>query len=153
MRYLTALLAALLLVGCSQATHIPAETNVTGVNLRPLTEAGFLVTPGDYTGGEFEAMGIISVTVWPEANKVPIDKAREGGYSAPANTPEVWVQEPVTMQQALEETKQRATAMGADALTHFNVKSVTRNVEGASLDGVEVSGFAIDRVGAELSNN
>jgi hypothetical protein len=152
MRYFAFTACLLLLAGCSRTTHIPAETNVRGIDLRPLTEAGFLVTPGDYTGGQFEAMGIVTVTVWPEANRLSASEAESQGVDADTKRSYVWVEDEITMQDALEKTRQAATEMQADALTHFDVTRVTRMESGVELEGIEVSGFAINRAGAQLSS-
>jgi len=151
-RYFAFTACLLLLAGCSRTTHIPAETNVRGIDLRPLTEAGFLVTPGDYTGGQFEAMGLVTVTVWPEANWLSASEAENQGMDVGANRDDIWVEEEITMRDALEKTRQAATEMQADALTHFEVTRVTRMKSGVELEGIEVSGFAINRAGAQLSS-
>lgn len=95
--------------------------------------------PGEYNG-DFESIGMVWFTVWPEANYVVVDTARDG------DPVRAWRQDEVRVQQALDSAYVRAQEMGADAITHFDIQSVTSNPEpGLRLEGTEVSGFLIDR--------
>lgn len=125
-----------ILAGCSSGPSIiNARTDVVGIDLRPYTEQGFLFTPNAYAG-EHDAVGIITVTVWPKALKVQ----RSSGA-----TLSEWQQEPVNVADALQQARDQAAELGADALTNVVITQPTRQAWGAVLSGVEISGFAIRR--------
>lgn len=60
----------LTVTGCApRIRHVPQEVLVSGVDLRAHTREGFLFSPNAYTG-QFEAVGLVTVSVYAEA-RVP----------------------------------------------------------------------------------
>ncbi len=149
MRIVPIVLFVLLLTsGCasSNITSIPPAVEVSGFDLRPFSERGFLFTPTTYSG-EFDAIGIVNVTIWPGAEKKEVRRksiTRNTSTRRKA-TETIWVIDEIDSNDALERAFQEATALGADALINFAVQSRTRNVAGTTLNGIEISGFAIKR--------
>ncbi len=141
MRITAILLFFLTLTGCQQSAPLISTINPVSdfrdIDLRPYTKKGFLITPGEYHGN-FEAIGIINYSLWPGAKRRIINIT--AGPVA-----KDWEVENVKIDEVLDRAYKEATALGADAITHFDVRSITRTIEGATLTGVEISGFAIKR--------
>lgn len=144
MKRIALLLIVLLLAGCAteRVTRIQREVTFTGFDFRQYTEKGFLFTPDVYTGA-YDAIGLLNATVFPEAfrEEEVVKGERKLGR---------WHIRPVDAQEAIDEMYRQASALGADALVQFSIKSIEKDVEtgdlaGLVLPGIEVSGFAIKR--------
>lgn len=131
-------LALLPLSACSPptVTNVEPEVKVTGVDLRPYTEKGFLFTPEAYAG-PYDAIGLIQVSLYAGAHYV----VPEGGVAR-----HVWQFDPIPVHALLDTAYARADAMGADALMKFQVEETSHvTPEGLTVPGLTVSGFAIRR--------
>lgn len=144
MKRIVLLLATLLLAGCAteRIARIPREVTFAGFDFRPYTERGFMFTPDVY-GGEYDAIGLVSATIYPEAYREHQSRGAETALGK-------WSIKDVDAQEAIDEMYRRASTLGADALVQFTIKSIEKTVEtgdirGLTLSGVEVSGFAIKR--------
>lgn len=117
--------------------------NVTGYDFSEYTSKGFLITPEQYLG-DYQSIGLITVTQWPAVRKqirrVP-DSESPNGY----RTVEEFYPEDINVDKAIEETYKVAKEMGADAITRFDVTVTSRMNGTLSVQGVEISGFAIKR--------
>lgn len=132
MSYLFLLLT---LGGCaSTVNHVDPLTVAAAVDFTPYTRRGFLFTTETYPG-PYEAVGIISVTRYAGGHRVP-----------GVTTDYVWQFDPVPVAEVLDSMYARATALHADALTKFTLRTVTRPGPGTDVPGIEVSGFAIRRL-------
>lgn len=132
--HLTLVLTVITATGaCSSLTHIPPVTTSSAIDFRSHARQGFLFSPNAYSG-EFAPVGLVTVTLYAEGHL---------GQSAAGVRPWVFTEPPV--QDAVAEARQRAAAMGANALVNFSVRRVFRSVGSASVPGVEVAGFAIIR--------
>lgn len=145
------LIATLIIAGCqtmrpSGITEILPIGVVRGFDFREYTELGFLFTPGDYSG-EYEAIGMITVTALPGAVKSMRVKSTYslGGVVPPHYMELSWDVDELSPDDAIQAAYEKSIEMGADALINFNIESTTVYIEGAKLDGFDVSGFAIKR--------
>ena len=134
-RFLALMLACSMAACAHPLTHVDPETIIGGVDFRAHSRKGFLFTPNAYPG-EFEAVGMVTVTMYAEAN---------ASRSGPNGSNWVWEYSALAPQDALTEIRKRATALGADAISNTTLRAVTRTVGGAAIPGIEVSGFAIKR--------
>jgi len=114
--------------------HIDASRDTLFFDFRPYTNQGFLFTPSAYSG-EYEAIGLVRFVMWPEAFRERVRSTRI--YA--------WRTESIRSEEAIEHAYRQALEIGADALIHFDIRAVNRTEHGASLNGIEVSGFAIKR--------
>ncbi|MEA2017093.1 MAG: hypothetical protein U9N59_01485 [Campylobacterota bacterium] len=140
-------LAATLLVvvsGCSQnITHVPQAQLITSLDFTKYKENNFLMTPGEY-GGDYEALGIFNFTIVAEANyEIPEEERK-------SNQPKkIWVSKDIKAQEVLDLAYETAVKKGADAITHFKMKSgIILKDDGMSMfsiDTLEVSGLLIKR--------
>lgn len=143
-----------LFAGCVQQkplAHIPPRVIAAGVDFTPFTARGFLFTPERYPES-YESIGVITITIWPEANREVRSgrRVRRGGQDTPAVEIGDWVIEPITIQDALESMYERASEMGADAVVNLEISRVVEEYASSLLTtlvlpGIEVSGFAIKR--------
>jgi len=133
------LLAAALLA-CSPISHIPADSSVSGIDFREYTERGFLFSPWQYDG-RYESVGVIEVTMFPEANRVS-SRTRGGA------TETHWEFERITVSEMTAALYEQAREMGADALVEFDLRGETRELTNptATMRGLTASGFAIRRL-------
>ncbi len=128
-------------IGCSGPSELSRSVVVTGIDFRPYTEKGFLITPEKYTG-EYQSIGMIRIDVQPATKKVD--------YSVPIDTKTWsvhldWLVENLDIKMVIDEAYKAATKMGADALTDFSLSSRVM-VEGYILvPTYEATGFAIKR--------
>ena len=131
------ILLTCVLSGCRTVKHIPPTTVVTGIDFTPYTAQKFMFTPEMYRG-DYESVGVINVSMHAEGNLIP--NARTGRHE--------WVFSPLLIDDVVREAHKRAVAMGANAVVNFSVKAAPTVVGTVTIPGIEVSGFAIKRVGA-----
>ena len=116
---------------CSTLKDIDGYENMTGVDFRPYTEKGFLITPSTY-GGEYTSLYWVDYVIMPEAY-----------YEVE------WVIGTINLETALDGVYKKCISMGADALMEFdienNIDSYTGIVNPTSVTGVRISGVAIKR--------
>ena len=136
---LAALLGATLLASlgaCAKPRLLPGAELVTGIDFSDYSRRGFLFTPGMYTEGPYESLGLVTVTVTPQARQVPDSTT---GYFR-------WQIERITADDIVRKTYDQAIAMGADALVNFEARVREERLdEYSSRPILEVSGFAIRR--------
>ncbi|TYP94003.1 hypothetical protein LX73_1723 [Fodinibius salinus] len=116
--------------------------NVTGYDFSKYTSKGFLITPEQYLE-DYQSIGLITVTQWPAVRKMErrVRRTEGKGY----RTVEEFYPEEINVEKAINEIYQVAKDMGADAITRFDVTPTTRRNGTLNVQGVEISGFAIDR--------
>lgn len=145
MNKLILIITVLMLTACTGVKHIPATKTFTGLDLRPYTEKGFLITPFAYTG-EYEAIGIMQLEVTPEAtNSAYALDANEDTYHS---TGYGWTIENMEAEDAINEMYEECKKRGADALVDFKLEYFTDEyaaIHGVAINGFRVSGFAIKR--------
>ena len=143
MKYALACVILFVISGCAtprEPMTIPASTEIRGYDFREYDE--FLFTPGDYSG-EYDAIGIVTFSVWPRAEYKDSLYFHDSGFNERRM---MWAVGQVNTDNAIRTAHDRAVEMGADALTHFNIGTISRQLpNGGSMDGIEVSGYAIDR--------
>lgn len=124
-------MCSLVTLGCaSMRTHYESETIVTGVDFREHTREGFLFSPNAYAGA-FEAVGMVTVSMFPEATWVQKQQK--------------WVTAPLKLADVLVEARKSAATLGADAIVNVSFRSLSKGYTWGVISGVEVSGFAIKR--------
>ncbi|MEL7832449.1 hypothetical protein [Fodinibius sp. Rm-B-1B1-1] len=144
------LIFTLLLIGFITSACAGPETtardeviNVTGYDFSEYTEDGFLFTPEAYNG-DYQSIGLITVTQWPAVRKmtrrVPSPDS-PNGYK----TVEEFYPDDIDVEKAIDEIYKVANNMGADAITRFDVTPTSRMNGTLTVQGVEISGFAIKR--------
>ena len=131
-------------VACSGPQTVARDEviNVTGYDFSKYTDQGFLITPEQYNG-KYQSIGLITVTQWPAVRKTTrrVPKPEGGGYQ----TVEEFFPEDINVERAIDEIYKVANNMGADAITRFDVTPTSRKNGSLTVQGVEISGFAIKR--------
>jgi len=153
MRYASALptapallLVAALIMACGGPEVYKKSMEVSGYDFTEYTDEGFLITPESYQG-EYQSIGVLSVTVWPRVERRPVedDTLAQPGADSPAQ--EWFVTEAVDPQEVVDSLYVEAQSMGADAIMNFRAEPVREDlVNGPTRTGVRARGFAIDRV-------
>lgn len=141
-------IAAALSGGCTLA---PRERQVIfrGYDLTSYTKQGFLITPEPFSGA-YESVAVLTATVIPGLSVTDDDGNRDVGVFAGRGRRVM--AEQVEVDDAIHALYEKASAMGANALTNFRAESVNRVVEGIPCECIEVSGFAIRRLEGGASN-
>ena len=139
------LLTAFTFLLCTPVTYIPKVTLIGVLNFKKYLDNGFLFTPNTYAG-DYESVGIISITVTPEAVREKV-KHKDGGISYR------WKCDTIKSEEILDKISEKAIKMGADAIINFTLEdySVGYNQAGPSpitVNGFTARGFAIKRKGA-----
>jgi hypothetical protein len=121
-------------ISCApKVNFIESSTVTAGFDFRPYTAKGFLITPYQHLG-EYESIGMLSVTIWAEGMRNIEDK---------------FVFKPLDTRDAIDSLYMVAVEMGADALVSFEVTSVTADwPSGGTVikqPGIRASGYAILR--------
>jgi hypothetical protein len=139
--------AILLIVsGCSTIDLIPHESAYYGVDFRPYTKQGFLITPEKYSGN-YESIGIVEYVYVSPAELRTI---QEGIYSdgRPAVVKR-WVTVTPALSAGVDSLYARSREMGADAIMNFTFSNEQRthvvNTKTIVRPGYRVSGYAIKR--------
>lgn len=147
---LATLVALFALAGCAPRTPmtLPGVTNVETLDFRPFAQQGFLFAPGDYSQGDYEPIGIVTVTAWPPATRRDL-RVSAGSEGRLINLGWDWQIDYVDPQTTLGEMHRRAVALGADAVVDFTATAVVQTLsagdEIVTIPGVRLSGFAIRR--------
>lgn len=143
-------ITATMLQSCKtvELSQIPKREIFSGIDFRTYTKSGFLFSPGDYNGN-FEAIGIVSFLIMPEANKKKFEKTPDADQWHDPGAIIKWEVENIDLQNALDGIYKRCIEMGADALVNFksevNVEDYTYKVPPFKLEGYRITGFAIKR--------
>lgn len=140
------LLMAALIAACGGPDVYKKSMEVSGYDFTEYTDQGFLITPEGYQG-EYQSIGVLSVTVWPRIERRPVedDTLAQPGADSPAR--EWFITEAVDPQEVVDSLYVEARSMGADAVMNFRTEFVEEDLEdGPVRPGVRVRGFAIDRV-------
>jgi hypothetical protein len=137
------ILGAFVASGCApKLRYVPSISVTTGVDFSPYLKSGFLFTP-EAPSGQYDAIGLVSFATYSEGKVVHDGRAADGGLTARIDFM------PVSSQEALKKAYEAATAMGADALTRFTLRTVFRRSGDVDVPGIEISGFAIRRTSAK----
>jgi hypothetical protein len=126
--------------GCTQKfTHVPKQKIISSLDFTKYQKKGFLITPGEY-GDNYTAIGIFTFTVYPEANFVK-SKSRENHGK--------WISGNLSSQEILDLAYETAVKKGANAITHFKLRSTNETLNDGKLNfsitGLEMSGLLIKR--------
>ncbi|KAA3606344.1 MAG: hypothetical protein DWQ06_02555 [Calditrichaeota bacterium] len=132
-------LLAVVFLSCTQLTQIPEETEMIAFDFSEFSAKGFMFTPNIYAG-DYESVGLLEIKYFPEANLKPFE-------TKTTNRVLRWVHEPISPQVLLKVAYDKASKMGADALTQFYVSREIRENKKAKInrDGYKITGFAIKR--------
>jgi len=136
---------SLLMGGCSQTfTHVDKQESITSLDFTKYKNDNFLITPGDY-GENYEALGMFSFTIYPEANYVS-DKAQDNDSNEKFLK---WKQGIVAPQEVLDLAYKTAITKNANAITHFKIKNIDKvmndGIHSFVVTGLEISGLLIKR--------
>ena len=72
------LILFIILLNCAYPpSHVSETILLTEIDFRAFTSEGFLFTPGEYNG-DYEAIGVVSIDYYPEANIVESDRNATG---------------------------------------------------------------------------
>ncbi len=126
---------------------IPRTELFSGIDFRPYTEKGFLITPEKYPG-EYESIGIVSYLIFPESTREGIREEGTMPYQY-ATIRFEWNSEEINVQNALEGMYEECLKMGANALVNFDVTMEEELISVVTppvmRKGYRVTGFAIRR--------
>lgn len=126
------------LISCSTVKPMEEQITVSGFDFTKYADQGFLFTPEAYLG-EYQSIGVISVTIWPSVSESPNVSAKG------VTQRQRWYIGQLNVNKAIDRIYQQASNMGADGIMRFDVRSIERNNGGLRIEGAEISGFAIDR--------
>lgn len=135
-----------LLLSCSLPDRVQRQVVAKGFNFSPYTAKGFLFTPL-LPSGEYESIGLVSVSIQPEIVRGKEGEVAPKGYAgAWYGGRRYWVED-VKPGDVIEEMYKKATDMGADALTQFlfTPENIRTDEGGLPVTVFKVSGFAIKR--------
>ena len=143
------LFALILLFSCAPyVSRIPGNTLLVKIDFSKYSKEDFLITPYEYRG-DYEAIGLISNKVAPEAHLVEknIDNA---GVTI---TKKEWQVEFIDVKKMIDELYKNAINMGANAivdLKNFSSSEVimVSSTKSITIESLEIRGFAIKRLGA-----
>ena len=156
-------ISVLFVISCTEPPHVvPQYTTFTGFDFTPYSEQGFLFTPDKY-GGDYESIGIITMTYRPRAQLLPQEEnktdnpelaiiRKTGVGGAPVQPVEEWRYKN-SPDEFLKQIYETCNLMGADALTQMNITSMQVPVimdlnHPLTLPETTISGYAIKRIGA-----
>lgn len=133
---------------------IDRDEQLLTIDFRKYSNDNFLFTPEKFEG-EYKSIGMVDYVLIPGA-EYKYSGQKPNPYYSP-NTPGSqryiayyeWVQDVITIQQALDSLFLKCQQMGADAVVNFAISVETRSYDGIKnpieLKGVRLSGFAIKR--------
>ena len=139
-----------LISGCfpSRPHEFPGGVSLLGIDFTEYTDSGFIFTPESYPGA-FESIGIVRVEIRPHMYRVDGNASAKLGSQyrdfQTANE-EAWRIEILNTQQALRSAYEQAIALGANALSSFDISEEEDNTQFISYKYLVVSGFAIRRL-------
>ena len=148
----TILVTTLFLFSCAtqQIVHVPERLTTLSLDLSIYSSKGFLITPYEYLA-DYESIGVLSTIIMPEATLEKIDTGRKDKEGDTVYEKR-WALGKVSAQEAIVDMVETATTMGADAIVEFAVKEkveqYANNLYPLTVQGFELSGFAIKRKGA-----
>ena len=137
---LSTLLVGTIFTGCSQKiTHVDATSKTLSLDFTKYQKNKFLITPGEY-GGDYTAVGMFTFIKYPESDFVENKKHYEKSY---------WSQKTVKEQEVLDLAYESAKSRGADAITHFKISPIIKNMNDGLKDftitGIKITGLLIKR--------
>jgi len=121
---------------------MPGSISTTGIDFTNYTKLGFFITTEIYPGN-YQSIGILSSTVWPEVTKVPDKYSSNDGRIVTDADGKKWFIKSINYKDALDELYTKATKMGANAMMKFDIKSVSYQNGSLTVDGIQATGFAI----------
>jgi len=141
-RVISLLAVIMIFTSCAQKfNHLEKKEIITSLDFTKYQENGFLITPGGY-GENYTSLGIFTFTIYAEANYIE-QKKDDGTITGK------WKSEILDSQDILDLAYKTALEKGANAITHFKIKSYTtleydgrRNF---GRDTLEISGLLIKR--------
>jgi uncharacterized protein YbjQ (UPF0145 family) len=139
---------------CSPSLIIWEEAQylVSGYDFTEYSQSGFLFTPEPYLG-DYESMGLIEIVYVPSVKQHAAVWSQQTASLAnqPGSHRITVFNKPYQVSEANSEDIIRilyevATDLGANAVTHFEIKNHTLDNNGTPIPSVRVSGFAIKRL-------
>jgi hypothetical protein len=141
----------ILLFGCGpQLSYVPGTSSTYVIDFSKYSKQNFIITPDKYPG-KYESIGMITVVFMPEAkkeNKYVFDE-----FKMYQGEQKLWASQKIDMEKIPDNFHEKAVSMGANAVINFEIKPYSEmhrvsQTENVKIDGLEVSGFAIKRLGA-----
>jgi hypothetical protein len=132
---------------CSPSLIIWEEVQylVSGYDFTEYSQRGFLFTPEPYLG-EYESMGLVEIVFVPSVHRQTAKNVNQPGtYRITVSDTQYRVSE-VDSDEIILMLYNVASDLGADAVTHFEIRSHTLDNNGTPISSVRVSGFAIKRL-------
>lgn len=130
-KFIILLSLALITTSCAMMAPQQQKEIVTFLDYRPYTEAGFFISPNNYTG-KFEPIGQLDIVVYPE-------RVTDGFYIS---------YKEVSTNELLEKAVKNSLGKGANGISNFKITRVTNTItsrygSSTSLAYYEISGFLI----------
>jgi len=155
MKKLILILSFLLFVGCATSPkRIPEVMIIMGVDFTEYSQKGFLFTPDSYTG-DYLSKGLITLTFYPEANKITTHRQIKNNVGEYEKRTEVrWVVDNINSNTLLDSVYSKCLNMGADAFTKLKILDAETIQHGVgttspiAINGITIKGYAIERLGA-----
>jgi hypothetical protein len=120
-----------LFIGCSTSVSLKKEMIISDLDFRPYSEKGFLFTTETYTESDYNAIGLMEITLRPGVWTNPNANVIFDRFDA---------------QEGLDSLYQYASKRGADAIMNFRIEWRQLHVMGVSEAYPTFSGFAIKRL-------
>mgnify|MGYP006879618505 CR=1 FL=1 len=135
-----------LITSCSTFTNQWSSVVVNGYDFAPFTAEGFMFTPLEYKD-KYESIGLIEIEIKP---MITNDNQAISKYKGEKSFDRVGSHfiEKIEVQDILEAAKEKASEMGANALTLVKIRNGVPSINSQTNNEyytVYVSGFAIKR--------
>jgi len=136
---------ALLLPACETLKHIQGYDMFLGIDLRPYTEKGFLITPHAYNG-DYISIFMMNYIIMPDGNYT--QKVLNKG-KATQRIAEVWVFDEIDAAEAVDSIYKISIELGANAISGFKVEPYEVPyidiMNPTIAQGIQITGMAIKR--------
>ncbi|MBN2011949.1 hypothetical protein JW960_21650 [candidate division KSB1 bacterium] len=135
----------IIFIGCApNIMFIPKSQSEFVIDFAKYTEKGFMFSPYQYLG-KYESIGMITITVMPEASLL---RHRDERFNGNVYKTE-WEFTPINLDASIEQFYKKAVDMGANGVCDLKIISESKSYilkTPVTIPGVTISGFAIKRL-------
>lgn len=145
-----------LMTSCTVSVEqtVPGYSILEHSSLKEYADKGFLITPSQTYGANYNSIGFISLKKMSDAKSVVIEVEKTinpGGKRTELVEERGWDAPAISLEERdlmLEQLYEVAISQGADAIINFETELIERKLTGPPhvQTGWRVSGFAIDRL-------
>jgi hypothetical protein len=128
-------------------TEWDGDTYTFGYDFTEYSEKGFLFTPEKYNR-PYDAIGLVEIVIYPKVRQAYSNQnSLSGENSRFVKIGSTYYRIEVPQSDVLiEDMYQKATDLGADALTNFRIDEISLTNNSYQIPSLKISGFAIKRL-------